>query len=452
MRILYFDLNMGAAGDMITAALLGLYDDPESVCERLNALGIPGVKYVLERGNKRGISGLHMRVEVNGEVEGEKEQARRCDAHHHGDEREHHEHHGSRNGSHHGSHHEHDHHDHHHHKHDADHHHANLSNIKGIIGALGIPENVKTDALSVFELIVQAESAVHGEPIENIHLHEVGTMDAVADVVAASFLIDDLAVGSIYASDVCTGVGSVECAHGILPVPAPATAAILKGIPAYGGTIDGELCTPTGAAIVKYFVSKFAPMPTMRIESIGYGIGTKDLPRANCLRVMLGTAEASTQASDETACAECSMPSFDDEVVELACNIDDMTGEALGFALEQLMDAGALDAYLVPITMKKSRPATMLCVIVKPSDETRIAKRIFELTSTIGVRRCAHGRYILDRDMDERETRYGRFRVKVASGYGVKRCKIEYDDLARFAEEQGISLSEACDLIEKELF
>lgn len=433
MRILYLDLSMGAAGDMICSALLGLIDDPDAGCDELNALGIPGVRYVLQRGKKRGISGLHMRVEVDGIVEGEGSDG---DHYHHQHHQGHHAH--SAHGGH----------------RDHRHHHSEIADIEAVIDSLALDRAVAADAKAIFRSIAEAEAEVHGEAMDHIHFHEVGTMDAVADVVAASYLIRSLNPDVIMATDICTGFGSVECAHGILPVPAPATALLLKGLPVYSGTVEGELCTPTGAAIVRHFVQEFRPMPPMRIESIGYGIGTKDLPKANCLRAMLGDSKPSTGAGVHANADEGTLvpqSKCDDEVVELSCNIDDMTGEALGFAIEQLMDAGALDAYLIPIIMKKSRPATMLCAIVAPSDEPAIVQRIFELTTTLGIRRNVCERYELSRSISQHDTRYGVFRVKISSGYGVEKRKIEYDDLAAFAASEGISLEAARELIEKEL-
>lgn len=449
MRTLYFDLHMGAAGDMISAALIGLFDDPDAVCSELNALGIPGVKYALSREMKNGISGLHMRVEVDGEVEGEWD--------HHHDHAHHHEQ----------AHHAHTHacgqsshdqvlHDHAHH-----YPHRGLADIRNIIDSLPLDAKVRDDAQAIFASIAEAEAEVHGETLDHIHFHEVGTMDAVADVVAASYLMAKIAPDEVCASDICTGTGAVECAHGILPVPAPATAILLKGLPAYGGSVEGELCTPTGAAIVRHFVDRFCPMPAMRTEAVAYGVGTKDFSQANCLRAMLGerTGEDGQRSFDSSSCrtdgvlaGHTSRVDIDDTVVELACNIDDMTAEAMGFALEQLMEAGALDAYLIPIVMKKSRPAHMLCVIAALDDEAQLAQRMFELTTTIGIRRHECGRYVLDRGISQVEIEGAVFRVKSSKGYGVSRCKVEYDDLADLARTRGISLDEARSIVEKELF
>lgn len=475
MKIVYFDLGMGAAGDMIAASLLGLFDDPDAVCDELNALEIPGIRYVLQREAKRGICGLHLRVEVDGAVEGELSSEHDClcgEAHHdsrvHRDGRARH-HKGARHHEHHAHHHHeyHHHHEHHAQRHEAHVHerHANLASIEAVIDGLALDRAVQDDARAIFRSIAQAESTVHGQNIDQIHFHEVGTMDAVADVVAASVLISKLAPDRIYASPVCTGVGTVACTHGILPVPTPATALLLQGIPAYGGTIEGELCTPTGAAIIRHFVEQFISMPTMKMRSIGYGIGTKDFPRANCLRVILGDVDefgdrgAVDRIQEEGAAKEVDGSQdrslHHERLVELVCTIDDMTGESLGFALQQLLEAGALDAYIAPVIMKKSRPGSMLCVLCDPSSEVTLLNRLLTLTSTLGVRRYECDRYFVDRHIEAHETSLGVFRVKEhikgnIEG-GVKGRKIEYDDLARLARERGISLDDARVMVEQEI-
>ena len=235
------------------------------------------------------------------------------------------------------------------------------------------------------------------------------------------------------ASPVHVGSGQVRCAHGILPVPAPATAHILKQVPIYGGSIRGELCTPTGAALLKHFVENFGDMPVMAVSGIGYGMGKKDFERANCVRVLLGETTKQT-----------------DEILELNCNIDDMTGEAMGFALEQLMEHGALDAFTVPIGMKKSRPGVMLTVLCKEPNKEEMVRLIFRHTTTLGIREKRCQRHILDRRMESVDTPYGKVHRKVSTGYGVQRTKYEYNDIARIAREQNISLFEVLDKMNDE--
>ena len=418
MKTLYLDCGMGAAGDMLTAALLELLPDPDGFVARLNALGIPGVHFQKESAVKCGITGTHMSVTVHGLEEGEEPHGH----HHHGHDHEHDDH----------GHHE----DHRHHDHDDGHghhhHHSGLHDIEHIVrDHLALPDKVREDVIAVYGLIAQAESHAHGVPVTEIHFHEVGTMDAVADVAAVCLLMNELAPDEVVASPVHVGCGQVNCAHGILPVPAPATAYILRDVPIYGGEIQGELCTPTGAALLKHFAARFGAMPVMKPQAIGYGMGKKDFPRANCVRAMLG------ETADQT-----------DTVLELSCNVDDMTAEAVGFAMERLFEGGALEVYTVPIGMKKSRPGTLIRVMCTERDREKILGLLFRHTATIGVREYVTRRYVLDRQVETVRTPYGEVRRKTASGWGVSRTKYEYDDLARIARERNISLSEAKALLE----
>ena len=382
MKTLYLDCGMGAAGDMLTAALLELLPDRDAFVEELNTLSIPGVSFSAEKCEKCGILGTHMAVTVYGEEES-----------------------------------------------DHPHHHGHLGDIRGIVSSLPIPTMVKLDILSVYEEIAQAESHVHGVPVEQIHFHEVGTMDAIADVTAVCLLLHRLAPDKIIVSPVHVGSGQVRCAHGILPVPAPATAYLLRGIPIYGGSIAGELCTPTGAALIKHFATEFGEMPVMTVSAIGYGMGKKEFPRANCVRALLGESEDPA-----------------DEIVELRCNVDDMTGEAIGFALEQLLGSGALDAFTVPIGMKKSRPGVLITVLCREDRKDTMIRLLLKHTTTLGVREFPCQRYTLNRTVETVDTPYGPIRKKVSSGYGVRREKYEYEDLSKIAREQGLSIVE---LLEK---
>lgn len=286
--------------------------------------------------------------------------------------------------------------------------------------------------MAVYGLIAEAESHAHGVPVTEIHFHEVGTMDAVADITAVCLLMDHLSVDEVVVSPVHVGSGQVKCAHGILPVPAPATAYILKDVPIYGGSIKGELCTPTGAALLKHFATRFGNMPVMKVQAVGYGMGKKDFEAANCVRAMLGETE-----------------NREDIVLELSCNVDDMTAEEIGFAMEQLFAGGALEVYTIPIHMKKSRPGTLIRVMCKEQDKEDIIRLIFKYTTTIGIRQVETQRYVLDRKITTVETPCGTVRRKDAAGYGVCRSKYEYDDLARIARERGLSIKDVRDLIEK---
>ena len=250
-------------------------------------------------------------------------------------------------------------------------------------------------------------------------------MDAIADVTAVCLLMHRIAPEQVIASPVHVGSGHVHCAHGILPVPAPATAHILKGVPIYGGAVQGELCTPTGAALLKHFADRFGEMPVMRTEKIGYGMGRKDFEQANCIRAMLGETEDSG-----------------DRVVKLECNVDDMTAEELGFALEEVLAAGALEAYTTPVGMKKSRPGTIFSILCREADREKLLRMMFRHTTTIGVRESICRRYTLTRRFETVQTPCGAVQKKISSGYGVSREKYEYEDLARIAREQKLSLAE----------
>lgn len=424
MKTLYLDCGMGAAGDMLTAALLELLPDPDGFVRKLNDLGIPGVVFEKEQAVKCGITGTHMKVTVHGVEEGE--------THDHGHDHEHD--------------HEHDHHDH-------VHHHASLHDVEHIVrDHLKLSEKVRNDVLAVYRLIAEAESHVHGRPVTEIHFHEVGTMDAIADVTAVCLLIERLAPEQIIASPIHVGSGEVKCAHGILPVPAPATAFLLRDVPIYGGEVRGELCTPTGAALLKHFCTAFGDMPMMRVQRIGYGMGKKEFPRANCVRAMLGEpfktdghGQAADMAGNVRQAAngrererdvEC-----EEDICELDCNVDDMTGEAVGFAMERLFEAGARDVFTVPIGMKKNRPGLLLCVICTENEKKAVIQAIFKHTTTIGIRENRMHRYILERSMETLQTPYGEVHCKVSRGYGVERRKPEYEDLARIAREKGMNIS-----------
>ena len=396
MKTLYLECGMGAAGDMLMAALLELLPDREAFLRQMNSLGLPGLSVEAEQAVKCGITGTHMKVTVHGE----EEESEDVHEHHHHEHEHHHDHEDGHDPGHH------------------HHHHASVADIEGLIDKLEVSGKVKADAKAVYALIAEAESQVHGHPVNEIHFHEVGTMDAVADVVGVCILMEEIGAEKIVASPVHVGSGHVHCMHGILPVPAPATALILNGIPTYGGQVQGELCTPTGAALLKHFASSFGDRPVMTTEAIGYGMGKKDFERANCLRAFLGESEGAQE-----------------QIAKLECNLDDMTGEDIGFAMEQLFKAGAKDVYTQAIGMKKSRPGVLLSVICLPDDADRLAAVMMKHTTTLGIRRQDMSRYVLERSIETVQTPYGPVRVKTASGMGVQRRKAEYDDLASLAEK-----------------
>ncbi|MGM9557939.1 MAG: nickel pincer cofactor biosynthesis protein LarC [Oscillospiraceae bacterium] len=387
MKILYFDCSMGAAGDMLAAALLELADRPESVLAELNAMGLPGVTFSREDSVKCGVRGSRFVVTVQGEEETE-----------------------------------------HMHEHAHEHAHGALHDIRCIVAGLKLPEEVRRNVFAIFDRLALAESHVHGVPVTQIHFHELGTMDAVADISAVCLLLHHIAPEEIVVSPVHVGSGQVRCAHGLLPVPAPATAELLRDVPIYGGAVQGELCTPTGAALLTHFASRFGSMPVMRPTAIGYGMGKKDFEAANCVRALLGESGAE-KAADASVC-------------ELSCNLDDMTPEAIAFAAERLLAAGALDVYTIPVGMKKSRPGVLLCVICQSEQKDSLVRLIFRHTTTLGVRESDCRRYTLSREIQCVPTPFGDVRKKRASGYGVAREKYEYEDLARIARETDESLPE----------
>lgn len=389
MKALYIECNMGAAGDMLMSALSEIHPDPEDFMKRLNSLNIPHVKVERQSVLKCGITGTHISVTVDGHME---------------DENMHSDHHF--------------------------HHHTGLKEIKHIIEHLALPEKVKKDILSVYLLIAEAESAVHGKTADQINFHEIGSMDALTDITGVCMLINELAPDKIIVSPIHVGAGQVKCAHGILP--APATAHILKGVPIYGGNIQGELCTPTGAALLKYFADEFGIMPVMKISKIGYGMGSRNYETANCLRAMLGEDEEK-----------------EDTVIEMSCNIDDMTAEEISFAAEKVFQAGALDVFTIPVGMKKCRLGTLFSCICRTEDRDKVAEAVFRYTSTIGIRWSVKNRFILDRTETEIRTEYGSVSVKRSHGFGTERIKTEYDDIAMVAENNGISIREARALIKK---
>ncbi len=322
------------------------------------------------------------------------------------------------------------------HEHDHGHGHHHLGGMHGvqhILAHLNISDQVRRNAEAVYQLIAEAESHAHNMPVDQVHFHEVGTMDAVADVVAVCTLMEWLDVERVYASPVAVGNGMVRCAHGILPVPAPATAYLLRGIPSYSGRMQGELCTPTGAALLKHFVQSFESMPVMVTEKIGYGMGKKDFEAANCVRAFLGETED------------------DGEVTELVCNLDDISAEAVGFAVDELFAAGALDVYTTAVHMKKNRPGIVFTCMCRTSDKDKMIALMFKHLTTLGIRDYTCRRHALKREVFREETSLGSVRRKRSTGFGTVREKLEFEDLAAIAREKGLSVEEIRRLVEAEL-
>ena len=453
MKILFLDLGMGAAGDMLAGALYELIKDKEDFIKEINAAGIPGVEVKAQPQVKCGIYGTHMTVTVNGAEEKSIDFTGSHEDHVHKIDHKH-ESACSRSTpesiagrrplpgdiSHAGG---------------SSHIHRSMAEIEVIIDSLNVSEKVKSDAKAVYRIIAEAESRAHGRQVSEIHFHEIGSMDAVADITAVCMLMEKLKPDKVIASPVCTGFGHVHAGHGVIPVPAPATANILEGIPSYEGAIEAELCTPTGAALVKYFAGEFGRMPVLYKKKTGYGMGTKDFEACNALRAVSGE---STDISDCRAdisfagpakAAPEILPGHDeaaagdtDRVIELSLTVDDMTGEEIGFACEKLFEAGALDVYTCPVYMKKNRPGCVIDILVKESQRGKIIPAVFKYTTTLGIREAVCERYILKRKTEIIETEFGPVKQKVSEGYGKRIQKPEYEDLAELAAETGLSIIE----------
>lgn len=415
MKTLYIECKMGAAGDMLMAALYELVEEKEAFLAAMNRIFGEDIHIMPEQGTSCGIGGTHMHVEVLHTTE-----APYPDAVHtsHTPESTLHSHASHSSG-------------------DAPHHHTphghySYTSILDKLDTLPIPEDVRTNAKQIYRLLGEAEATVHNTTLEQIHFHEVGSMDALCDIVGCCLLIDYLKPEQILASPIHVGNGTVCCAHGTLPVPAPATAELLKGIPYYTGDIQTELCTPTGAAIIKYFAASYGNMPILSIDAIGTGLGTKELQTANCVRIFCGNAEEGEQ----------------DQILDLSCNLDDMTGEALGYAMELLLDEGALDVYYESIHMKKNRPGTLLHCLCPISEREKFQRLIFSHTTTRGIRIQRFSRAKLDVHMEEIQTDYGIVWRKISQGYGITHVKYEYDDIKRIAKKYRLPLKEVVELVE----
>ena len=386
---------MGAAGDMLTAALLEIVPDRAAALARINALGIPGVHVHADPATVCGLVGTRVDVHIHGHTEEE---------HHH-----HHDHHSTgadaqeRVPPHH-------------------HHHASRADIAAQIAALNASDTVKAHVQAVYDLIADAEAKAHGRPVTEIHFHEVGMADALSDIASVVLLLEMLGPDRVVASRPEVGGGFVQCAHGTLPVPAPATAHILTGVPYTSGAANCELLTPTGAALLVHFADAFGPMPPLAVERTGLGLGHREVPgRLNGVRAFLGEEAGGTRS-----CASATGPNG--RVAELRANIDDMTGEDLAFACDRLRAAGALDVSLAPLTMQKGRPGHLLIVLAPLDLADALAAAILRETSTFGVRRIDCARYELAREIVP-----GDVRVKVGRGYGVEKSKPEFADRAAHA-------------------
>jgi len=427
MKTLFIECNMGAAGDMLMCALYELLTDAEkdSFLKTMNGLFPEQIMLHANASEKCGIWGTKMNVVILGQEE---------HTHTHTDTE--HSHHATDHSGH------------------GAHFHTSYPEMLSQIDDLSVSSQVKEHAKAVYTLIGNAESIAHHIELSQIHFHEVGTLDALMDVVGCCVLLELLNPEQIIASPIHVGSGSVRCAHGILPVPAPATAEILKDVPIYGGSLEGELCTPTGAALLKHFVSQFTPMPPMAVEQTGYGMGSKDFPTANCVRVFLGSLSIlpvpAPKQLPRPFAPETLMPHREeetrpdhyteqfhslDQILELSCSLDDMTPEAISYALTLLREAGALDVYTTPINMKKNRPGLLLTVLCNVTEESRFSRLILTHTATRGIRIHPCYRRTLDAQFRKVSTVYGEITVKISTGYGIHKYKPEYEDVAAAARQ-----------------
>jgi len=437
--ILYYDCFSGISGDMNISALVGLGVPEAYLQSELKKLNLPGWKLVLKEDSKNGIFGLRADVLLE-------------EAH------EHHHHHEHEQDSHEHLHHEHEHehhdHDHHHHgyisheNHRAGHHHRNLADIRAIIEASGIKQNAKTVAASIFELIAKAEAIVHNTSPEEVHFHEVGALDSIIDIAAAAICIDNLNPDLVMASTIELGGGFVRCQHGLIPVPAPATVEILKGVKTRAGRVQHETTTPTGAAILASLVDEFSDTKNFTILKTAYGVGHRDMEIPNLLRVHWAERDAGIHSA-----TSAKIPGFIEvAAIQIECNIDDMNPELHGYVMEKLFDAGASDVWLTPIIMKKNRSAMTLSALCNEAAFTNVINAMMTETSTFGLRYWRVDKLEFARDSRLVSTSLGQIRLKSAmlEGKTVK-TKPEYEDVKKAAEKAGLPLIDAYRILAKEL-
>lgn len=426
MRILYYDCFSGISGDMNLGALVDIGVEREYLTNELLKLNISGYEISIKRDVKNGISGTKVDVIL--------EDNYIHDERHNYNQNHNHDHHHNHG-------HEHQHEDNHIHIHTATNHHEhrNFRDIENIIESSSLNENVKNISLRIFEKVAEAEAKVHNKSIEEVHFHEVGAVDSIVDIVGAAICIDYLKVDKIKCSTIEVGSGFVKCAHGLLPVPAPATAEILKDKP-IKANISFEATTPTGAAILAYAVDEFTDSKNFSIKKIGYGIGTKDNKDVpNILRVFIGEENLMDEPK-----GECKDTNFlQDEVEVMECNIDDMNPELYEYVMEQLFANGALDVYMTPIIMKKERPGVKLNVLYAPDKEKIIRKIVLMQTTTLGFRKYKVQRNMLKREFSKIKTKYGEITVKNAYYNGkIIKSKPEYEECKKIALDNNVNINE----------
>jgi pyridinium-3,5-bisthiocarboxylic acid mononucleotide nickel chelatase len=423
MRIAYLDCFSGISGDMFLGALVDAGVPPRVLEETVAQLQL-GARLEISRVMRSGISATKVDVYVGDEKDMPREEywakhsvvqtpasAQHGHTHPHSHE--------------------------HQHEHsivvenppEPHQHSRSLTEIRGIISKAGISENAKKLAINIFEALGAAEAKIHDIPVEQVHFHEVGAVDAMVDIVCAAVGAEALRVDQIVCSPLNVGGGTVKCAHGTFPVPAPATVELLKGVPVYSSAVQAELVTPTGAAIIRTLAGRFASFPQMKIERSGYGAGSRDFPGyPNVLRLTLGEETPAEQISRET-------------VTILEANLDDLNPQLFGYVLDRLFEAGALDAFAAPIQMKKNRPGTLLTVLCDAEHATKLTEIIFQETTTLGVRRREDSRQCLARRWENVRTQWGEVRIKIGSMNGtVTNYSPEYEDCRKIASEHHLPL------------
>lgn len=431
MRLAYLDCFSGMSGDMFLGALIDAGVSAEVFEKMVAALNV-GAQLEISKVSRSGITATKVDVLVNGEKELPREEflARGEHSHSHDHERRHsHDHHEAVN--------EHEHsqgvlslqtqapppHVHQHGR--------SLREIRQIIGQAAISEAAKKRALDIFTALGAAEAKIHNQDIDSVHFHEVGAVDAMVDIVGAAVGAEALGVDEIICSPLNVGGGTVKCAHGVFPIPAPATVELLSGAPVYSSGIQAELVTPTGAAIVKTLAGRFGAFPEMKIEKSGYGAGTRDFPgHPNVVRLTIGEAipALAAKTSQET-------------IAVLEANLDDLNPQVFGYVMDRLLEEGALDVFGAPVQMKKSRPGTLLTVLCKPEDAAKLAQLVFTETTTLGVRQRLEQRQVLARRWVTVSTQWGDVRIKIASMNGTDtNYAPEYEDCRRIAAERHVPL------------
>ena len=425
MRIAYLDCFSGISGDMFLGALIDAGVSPKLLEDTAVALDI-GARLEISKVVRAGISAAKVDVYANGEKDLPREVFWEQSAYDHAHEHDHHDEFVWSRGSaptQTGQSHVTTQHDHQRGR--------GLNEIRHIVEKATISSTAKATAIKIFETLSQAEAEIHSTSIDQVHFHEVGAIDAMVDIVCAAVGAESLAVEEWVCSPLNVGGGTVKCAHGTLPVPAPATLKLLRDAPVYSSGPQVELVTPTGAAIVKTLSARFGSFPAMKIEKSGYGAGTRDFPEhPNLLRITIGEAEPTDRANPSN-----------DSITVLEANLDDLSPQVLAYAMERLLAEGALDVFSVPVQMKKSRPGALLTVLAKMEDAGRLTKTIFAETTTLGVRRREEQRQTLSRRWETVDTTWGPVRMKIANMNGsVSNYAPEYEDCRTLAEAQHVPL------------